>query len=263
MGTWIWLWPLTDTLQEGLLCDGDPRILLIHCGWDSFGFCSVCSDNFFVVTYTCPSLVLAINFCYSQLNFFFFFFFFLYISYLKKNTKINNGKKRWNIMKKMNSLKKGEGVSLLNFEVGPRVPLLNFEGGPEVSLLNFRRVSGPTLNFWGESWVPGSGSWCPEFLGSGVLVSLLHHVLGIFRTSFLQLGYYMNKSYPKKFRYPLVNELVQSTLYMIFIKYDSLKSNMFSNPIFYSIFISCFSGSTFFCVQVFLSPAFSRSRSVF
>ena len=166
-------------------------------------------------------------------------------------------------MKKMNSLKKGEGVSLLNFEVGPRVPLLNFEGGPEVSLLNFRRVSDPTLNFWGESWVPGSGSWCPEFLGSGVLVSLLHHVLGIFRTSFLQLGYYMNKSYPKKFRYPLVNELVQSTLYMIFIKYDSLKSSMFSNPIFYSIFISCFSGSTFFCVQVFLSPAFSRSRSVF
>ena len=50
-------------------------------------------------------------------------------------------------MKKMNSLKKGERVSLLNFEVGPRVPLLNFEGGPEVSLLNFRRVSGPTLNF--------------------------------------------------------------------------------------------------------------------
>ena len=30
----------------------------------------------------------------------------------------------------MNSLKKGEGVLLLNFEVGPGVPLLNFEGVP-------------------------------------------------------------------------------------------------------------------------------------
>ena len=28
----------------------------------------------------------------------------------------------------MNSLKKGEGVPLLNFEGGPGVPLLNFEG---------------------------------------------------------------------------------------------------------------------------------------
>ena len=32
----------------------------------------------------------------------------------------------------MNSLKKGEGVPLLNFEEGPGVPLLNFEGGPRV-----------------------------------------------------------------------------------------------------------------------------------
>ena len=30
----------------------------------------------------------------------------------------------------MNSLKKGEGVPLLNFEGDPGVPLLNFEGGP-------------------------------------------------------------------------------------------------------------------------------------
>ena len=34
----------------------------------------------------------------------------------------------------MNSLKKGEGVPLLNFEEGPGVPLLNF-----------RRVPGPTF----------------------------------------------------------------------------------------------------------------------
>ena len=36
----------------------------------------------------------------------------------------------------MNSLKKGEGVPLLNFEGGPGILLLNFEGGPVVPLLN-------------------------------------------------------------------------------------------------------------------------------
>ena len=38
--------------------------------------------------------------------------------------------------KKMNSLKKGNGVRLLNFEGGPGVPLLNFRGC-RVPLLNF------------------------------------------------------------------------------------------------------------------------------
>ena len=47
----------------------------------------------------------------------------------------------------MNSLKKGEGVSLLNFVGGPGIPLLNFEVGQGVPLLNFEggtesRVSG-------------------------------------------------------------------------------------------------------------------------
>ena len=50
----------------------------------------------------------------------------------------------------MDSLKKGEGVPLLNFEGGPGVLLLNFEGGPRVPLLNFEG-------------------------GPGVLVPLLHH----------------------------------------------------------------------------------------
>ena len=50
----------------------------------------------------------------------------------------------------MNSLKKGEGV-----------PLLNFEGSPGVPLLNFRGVLGP-------------GSQ-----GPGVLVPLLHHAFFI------------------------------------------------------------------------------------
>ena len=66
----IWLWLLTDILQKGLLSDGDPRMLLLQWGWGSLGFCSVFSDNFFVVTYTCLSLVLTIDFCYSQLIFF-------------------------------------------------------------------------------------------------------------------------------------------------------------------------------------------------
>ena len=74
-------WPLTDILQKRLLSDGDPRMLLLQWGWGSLGFCSVFSDNFFVVTYTCLSLVLTIDFCYSQLIFFCILF--------KKDTKIN------------------------------------------------------------------------------------------------------------------------------------------------------------------------------
>ena len=48
----------------------------------------------------------------------------------------------------MNSLKKGQGVPLLNFEGGPGVPLLNFEGDPGVPLLNFREgVPGSKFKF--------------------------------------------------------------------------------------------------------------------
>ena len=65
----------------------------------------------------------------------------------------------------MNSLMKGEGVPLLNFERGPGVLLLNFEGGPGVPLLNFRGVPDPTFKLWGASRVPDPG----------VLVLLLHH----------------------------------------------------------------------------------------
>ena len=46
----------------------------------SLGLCSVSSDSFFVVTYTCLSLVLAIDLCYSPLN--------LFVSDFKK-TRIN------------------------------------------------------------------------------------------------------------------------------------------------------------------------------
>ena len=43
----------------------------------------------------------------------------------------------------MNSLKKGEGAPLLNFDGGPGVPLLNFEGNPEVPPLNLMAVADP------------------------------------------------------------------------------------------------------------------------
>ena len=55
----------------------------------------------------------------------------------------------------MNSLKKVEGVPLLNFEEGPGIPLLNFDGGPGVPLLNFRGVPGPTFKLWGVPRIPG------------------------------------------------------------------------------------------------------------
>ena len=81
--------------------------------------------------------------------------FFVYILFKKD-------KKRLNILKKMNSLKKGEGVPLLNFEGGPGILLLNFEGGSGVPLLNYEGGPG--------SRVPG-----PKVPGLGVLVPLLHY----------------------------------------------------------------------------------------
>ena len=55
----------------------------------------------------------------------------------------------------MNSLKKGEGLPLLNFEGGPRILLLIFEGGPGASLLNFEggpRVPGIWSHFYTMSF---------------------------------------------------------------------------------------------------------------
>ena len=66
--------------------------------------------------------------------------------------KRHKDKKRWNILKKMNSLTKGDGVPLLNFEGGPGVPLLNFEGGPGNPLLNFRGVPGPIFKLWRSNY---------------------------------------------------------------------------------------------------------------
>ena len=53
----------------------------------------------------------------------------------------------------MNSLKKGEGVPLLNFEGGARILLLNFERGPGVLPLNFRGLPRHTFKLRGGSRV--------------------------------------------------------------------------------------------------------------
>ena len=95
-------------------------MLLLQWSLSSLGFCSVSSDNFFFFRHTHLPLVLTIDFCNSQL-----IFFFVYILF-KKDTKI-------------------KGVPLLHFEGGPGILYLNFEGGPEVPLLNFRGVPGLTF----------------------------------------------------------------------------------------------------------------------
>ena len=105
VATWIWQWPLTDILQKGLLGDGDRRMLLLQWVWGSLGFCSVFSNNFFVVTYTCLSLLLTIDFCYSQLI--------ILVSYFKKAQKL---RKKIKYSEKNEFIKKRWGGPLLNFE---------------------------------------------------------------------------------------------------------------------------------------------------
>ena len=95
--------------------------------------------------------------------------FFVHILF-KKDTKI---KKTMKYSKKMNSLKKGEGVPLLNFEGCPGVPLLKFEGGP-------------------GSWSQGS-----EIPGPGVLVPLLHQAQ--IRSFLLIRSYLLKKSLMENF----------------------------------------------------------------
>ena len=75
----------------------------------------------------------------------------------------------------MNSLKKGEGVPLLNFEGGSGVLLLNFEGGPGS---HFKTLGGsrvPLLNFEGGPGVPGSWSHLYSMPKSNAFDKLVHH----------------------------------------------------------------------------------------
>ena len=143
MGTLIWLSRLTDILLKGLLSDGDPRMLLLQWGLSSLGFCSVSSDNFFVVRYTCLSLVLTIDFCYLQLIFFFVYKLF------KKGTKI---KKTMNYLEKNEFIKERCG--------GPTFKFWRGSWGP-----NFKLWACPGSHFWTLRGVPGPG----------VLVPFLHH----------------------------------------------------------------------------------------
>ena len=110
-------------------------------------FCPVSLDNFFADIYTFLSLVLTIDFCYSQLIFFCILF--------KKDKKIKE-RKKMKCSVKNKFIKEGWGVSLLNFKGGPGVPLLNFKGGRlGVPLLNLRgRSRVQLLNFGGRprSW---------------------------------------------------------------------------------------------------------------
>ena len=85
----------------------------------------------------------------------------------------------------MNSLKKGEGVPLLNFVGGTGTPLLNFEGDPGVQLSNFEGGLG--------SRVPGSrgpGSWGPGPTFTPCLKQLNWEVINAFLDicSFLRLS---------------------------------------------------------------------------
>ena len=128
--------------------DGDPRMLLLQWSLSSLGFCSVSSDNFLVVRYTCLSVT----------------HIFLVYTLVKTDTKI---KAIMKYCEKNEFIKERWEVPLLNFERGPGVPLSNFEEGPGVPLLNFREVPGPTFKFWGGFRVLGSrvprsrvpGSW--------------------------------------------------------------------------------------------------------
>ena len=140
--------------------------------------------------------MLTIDICYSQLTFF--------VSYLKRRKKSKSGK-RWNTLKKRNSLKKGKGVPLLNFKGDPGVPLLNFEGGPGVPLLNFRGVPGPTFKLWLESRVPG-----PEVSGPGVLVPLLYHALRTKIAAWFYFPIIMCKAFPIFKQFSLSQSLIIS-----------------------------------------------------
>ena len=77
----------------------------------------------------------------------------------KRQKKIR--KKRWNILKKKNSLKNGElsEIPLLNYEGGPGVQLLNFEWGPSS---RFPGSLGPVSRGLGTTFIT-----CPPFLLEG------------------------------------------------------------------------------------------------
>ena len=82
------------------------------------------------------------------------------------------------------------------------------------------------------------------------------NILDVFRTSISQLSYYIKRIIFCLKKLVSVSKRTfkqQIILRMVFIKYNSLKSDIFLNP----IFILCFSGSRFFRFQIFQGPGFS------
>ena len=94
-----------------------------------------------------------------------------------------------------------------------------------------------------------------RFLGSMKLKK--HKPSWCFQDFHFTLSYYKNNFYPENFSYFLWTSKQQITLRMIFLEHNSLKWDIFFNP----IFIPCFSESMFFRVRVFQNPGFSGSRS--
>ena len=99
-------------------------------GLGSVGFCSVSSESFFVVTCTCLSLVLAFDFCNSQLIFFCILFKKRHKNkYIKKNIQIFW--KKWIYQRKVRGshfwTSKGSWGPTFKIWRGSWVPLLNFE----------------------------------------------------------------------------------------------------------------------------------------
>ena len=85
----------------------------------------------------------------------------------------------------MNSLKKGEGVPLSNFEVSPGVPLLNFRGVP-----------GPTFKLWEASRVPSSRvsrSRVPGFWSHFYTMTSQLNYFKIFKTIATRNNYFKTK----------------------------------------------------------------------
>ena len=126
--------------------NGDPRMLWLQWVWSHY-FLSSFFRKFFVGVCTFLSLVLTIDFCYSQLIFL--------ASYFKNTKKLNKWKKIWNVLKKNELIKEGWGGSTFKLWRDCWGPTFNFSGGPGVPFLILRGVPGPTSKLWGGSSIPG------------------------------------------------------------------------------------------------------------
>ena len=120
-------------------------MLLLQWGWGSLGFCSISSENFFLIEYGCLSLVLSIDFYYSQLIFFRILF--------KKKTQKWISKKTMKYSTKNEFIKERWGT--------PTFKLRKWSWAPTFPLLG--RGASPTFKLWGRSRGPGSRSTGPTF----------------------------------------------------------------------------------------------------